>query len=346
MSCGVGDYTARLAEGLTRLGLKTTIATSVDPRVVPGDGYLVTQVAEHWGIRELVRILRMVRLTRPDVVHLQYPSAGFRHGLAAGLLLPALRVINPGIPVILTVHEYRHMHPLHRMFVAAMIPWAHALITPDASQVAALPSFVRRRFVEIPVASSVAAIVDDDVQHDPANELVIGTWGMVRHDKGIDLAIEAFEMVAAQRPARLIIAGDPGPDLPAIEEIRRRIAASPFAGKITQTGRLLQPALGHVLRSFDVCVLPYRNGLEPNRGTYAAAVAAGVYTVTTSTESSGYEPATNTYFASPADTMGLVEGMLQAPKHPKRPPRDPARDWDAIAEAHRDVYSGLLHVFG
>jgi glycosyltransferase involved in cell wall biosynthesis len=341
MTCGVAEYTARLAESLGDAGVAVQVVTSIDDSVQVTGRYRVVQVARRWGLRELPRILRAIRRHRPDVVHLQYPSTGYRHGLAPGLLLPILRVLAPKTRVVATLHEYRHMHPLHKLYAAATIPWASAIVTPDRGQLAGMPLIGRRTVVEIALTSNfrIATAVPAAVGGTADGELAVGTWGMLRPDKGIDLALDAFEAVAARRPARFILAGDPGKDAAYVKHISERIAASPARDRITVTGRLDEADLLAAISSLDVCVLPYRAGLEGNRGTYAAAALTGVYVVTTSPTERGFDDATNTRFVPPDDVESLVAAILEAPGHPRLQPGDPNERWAAIAARHLEVYA-------
>jgi glycogen(starch) synthase len=231
------------------------------------------------------------------------------------------------------------------------MPWARVIVTPDRRQVESMPLIGLRTVIEIPLAANLRpGDVDPAARARPAadanalahsgDELIVGTWGLLRHDKGIDLLIDAFEAVAARRPARLVIAGDPGKDEAYVEQVERRIAASPVAALIARTGRLPEDELVAALRSFDACVLPYRAGLEGNRGTYATAIACGVHVITTSPTERGFDPATNTTFVAPGDVPALVEAIWAAREHPCRPVVDPAAEWASIAARHVQVYRG------
>jgi glycosyltransferase involved in cell wall biosynthesis len=233
------------------------------------------------------------------------------------------------------------MRLLHRIYTAATMPWAHVIVTPDRSQIETMPFIDQMSVVEIPLAASLFREGPAPSTSAGERALVIGTWGMLRKDKGVDLALDAFDIVSANIPTRFVIAGDPGPDRAYGALIAERIRRSPYADRVVRTGRLSEGELGGVITSFDVCVLPYPAGLERNRLTYATAIAAGVYTVTTTTGDPGFDETSNTSFVPPDDLDALVKAIEAAPLHPRHAPLDVAGAWKSIAVRHAEVYSRL-----
>lgn len=340
MPCGVGDYTARLAAAMAAEGVDVRIVTSRDARIRSLPAVTIDQAADGWRLHDLPHLIRAIRRGRPDIVHLQYPTAGYRHGLAPGILLPLLRVILPRARILVTIHEYVHTALLHRLYIAATAPWARAVITPDASQLRGfrLPGGVI--VTEIPIASNIEP-AGGPRRRNP-DVLTVGTWGFLHPDKGIDRLIDAFADVVAVSPARLVIAGDPGPDSGYANEIRARATASPVGSRITFTGRLPGMQLSEALANFDVCVLPYAGGLEMNRGTYATARALGLPIVTTTTGEPRFDAESGTAFVRPGDRPALVQAILEASGRPRSLQTDPTAAWRSIALCHVDVYRSLV----
>ncbi len=341
MPCGVGDYTARLASALATEGASVRIVTTRDDRVASLPAVSVDLATRNWGTLQVPMLLRAARRGPSDVVHMQYPTVGYRHGLAPALLLSALRLLSPGMPLVLTLHEYVHLAPLHRAFVAGMALWAHAAITPDRAQLQGLRRAPRSVIEEIPLASNIRPIASTGARKQ-SSELVVGSWGMLRPDKGLDVLIDAFAEVARVRSARLIIAGDPGPDSAYADHLRTLASASAVGDRITFTGRLGEAELSEALSEFDVCVLPYVAGLEANRGTYAAAVAHGLSIVATTTGDPGYDARTNTTLVHVEDRTGLVNGIFDAAARPRLPLVDVDLEWRLIAQRHLEIYRDLL----
>jgi glycosyltransferase involved in cell wall biosynthesis len=193
----------------------------------------------------------------------------------------------------------------------------------------------------IPLAANIwpSAGTPGASQPREGSELAIGYWGFIRPDKGIDLLLEAFAQVLRTQPARLVLAGDPGPEAAYIASMWRRAEELGVSASIRATGKLPSEQLSAELRSFDVCVLPFRDGLSRNRTTYAGAVAHGVYVVTTGLGQRGFDPETNTAFVPPNDRDALASAIIDAPNHPRAQSVTTAESaWDEIADLHLAAY--------
>ena len=168
---------------------------------------------------------------------------------------------------------------------------------------------------------------------------MVGYWGFLRADKGVELLLEAFARIRRTRPALLVIAGDPGPDADYVASILRRVEALGISADTRFTGKLSAEELSAELQSFDACALPFRDGLGQNRGTYAAATAHGLYVVTTAVNRTGYEAETNTAFVAPRDVDALAAAILDAQDHPRKPGTGTSvAAWDEIADLHVAAY--------
>jgi len=107
MRCGVGDYTARLAEAIGRVhGTSVAVLTSqvAGMPTLPNSRYEVFPVVSQWSLRYFPRIARLVRRWQPDIVHMQFPTQGYRVGYLP-LLLPSL-LFPLNLKVVQTWHEY------------------------------------------------------------------------------------------------------------------------------------------------------------------------------------------------------------------------------------------------
>ena len=109
--CGVKDYAGRLAEALAPLGIQATC-----------------EAPAAWSPRAALAFYRHLRRERYDVLHIQYPSLGFRYSLAPHLIaslapttvvtlpacLPGQRHPRSGAPIEPNTTRAGRRHPARR----------------------------------------------------------------------------------------------------------------------------------------------------------------------------------------------------------------------------------------
>ena len=78
MRCGVGAYTACLAEALGKLrDTKIAILTDVQATAEPHLNFELFPSVHGWNLSELPHIIKTIRRWKPDVVHIRYPIQGY-----------------------------------------------------------------------------------------------------------------------------------------------------------------------------------------------------------------------------------------------------------------------------
>jgi glycosyltransferase involved in cell wall biosynthesis len=345
VSCGIGDYVDTLAQALARRGHEVVVLTTASPDLRTPEGYRAVPLQTAWSLGDTGRIAAAVRRENPDVLHLQFPGVGFGRGFGACFAPWAVRLRGPKPLLVTTLHEFHLFRLRYRTRLALAVAACDLVISPDPMVLASVRRHLRwRRGLDtelIPLAANVWPSATSSQAKEPRGgaELVVGYWGFLRPDKGVDALLEAFAQVLRTRPARLVLAGDPGPDAPYIASIKRRAEELGISAAIQTTGKLPAERLSAELQSFDVCVLPFRDGVSQNRTTYVGAVAHGLYVVTTGRGKRGFEAETNTAFVSPNDREALVAAMLDAPAHPRRQSVDTSEGaWDEIVDLHLAAY--------
>jgi glycosyltransferase involved in cell wall biosynthesis len=345
VSCGIGDYTDTLARALARRNHEVVVLTTPRPELRPASGYRVTPLDTDWSAADVGRIAAAVKSEHPDVMHLQFPGVGYGRGLGATFTPWAMRLRGHRPLLVTTFHEFHLFRPRIRARLALSASACDLLISPDPTVLASLRRHLKWRprlaTVMIPLAANVWPGAEAAPPRRPAGrgELVIGYWGFLRPDKGVHLLLEAVAQIRLTQPARLILAGDPGPDAEYAASLRSRAEELGLSAAIQVTGKLPAAALSAKLQSFDVCVLPFRDGLSQNRTTYAGAVAHGLYVVTTGLHDIGFDAGTNTTFVPPNDRDALVSAILEAPSHPRQLSSTSYEGaWDEIADLHVAAY--------
>ncbi len=239
----------------------------------------------------LVRLTRLLRRLRPDLVNASTPKAGFLGLLAARWA---------GVPArIYTLRGLRleTAHGLKRR----ILRWTERTACSSAHRVFCVSPSLRRRAIELGVAdpekASVpgagssngvdverfeAAVTDRERTRTLRTELglpggapVIGFVGRLTRDKGIAELVEAFDLVSVEMPeVRLLLLGDFEEGDPLPPDVVERLRADP---RVVRPGFV--PDTAPYFPLMDVLAFPsYREGF-PNAPLEAAA--AGVPTVGT-----------------------------------------------------------------
>jgi glycosyltransferase involved in cell wall biosynthesis len=345
MKCGIGDYTAKLANALTQDG-RTIVAVLTDTEVGTGLAdfeFELLAVSRGWKMKDAARIVRTARSWKPDVVHIQYPTQGYGHNYLPWLLPAMFRSMN--IPVVQTWHEYIS----RRNILNGPVPSELIVVRRDYDE--RIPAWFRRfmgkkRLQFIPSASAIPNICLSDAERAGvrsrflnASASLVAYFGFVYPAKGVELLFEVAD------PARdhLLLICDLKSDDPYQKGIVDRIQQEPWQGKVTVTGFLPAPEVAKVLAAVDAVVLPFKNGGGGWNTSLQAAANQGTFVLTTSAEPTGYDELQNIYFACRDDVAGMREALRRyAGRRIPVVAKDPASEWNAIANAHRAVYRNLL----
>lgn len=348
MMCGVGDYTASLANALGRRGdVSVAVLTDIAAAPVPTDfNFEVFPVVDGWKIIDLISIARVLRHWRPDLVHIQYPTQGYGPKRLPWLLPTLLRMVN--VPVVQTWHEY-HMERVRRNFFNAVMSGGLIAVRPKYKET--MPPWFRwltqrKRFTFIPSGSAIPQIplsdaerADIHLRFAPLSARLIVYFGFVYPPKGIELLFE----IADPSEHHIVLMCELKAEEAYHKTLLDRVNREPWAGRVTVTGFLPSNEVARILGSADAVVLPFREGGGIWNSSIHATVAQGSFLLTTSKDRHGYDPSKNTYYAACND----VEDMKYALKtHLGRKRLDiaehPTSEWDSIADAHRSFYLQLL----
>lgn len=192
----------------------------------------------------VVRLLRLFRRLRPQVVNAGTPKAGLLGMLAARLLRVPVRVYTLRGLRLETARGLRRR----------LLTFTERLACSSAHRVVCVSQSLRRRAVELGLVAEARAVVlgegsSNGVDVDrfaaaaadrertaalrrelglPEGAPVVGFVGRFTRDKGIADLAAAFERIAAHRPdARLLLLGDFEPGDPVPDELARRLRDDP-----------------------------------------------------------------------------------------------------------------------
>lgn len=349
MKCGVGDYTASLAEALSRqedaeVAVLTRVegrASEVDPKVQ------VNAVVKDWGMADLPRIIGVLRGSRPDVVHLQFPTQGYRGRVP--WLLPLL-VGATGVTTVQTWHEYLHEAGSNwRDFAIAIAPSLISVVREDYGE--KIPRRYRwllggRTFHYIPSASSIPTVLVDTSERASIREKwgsqgrsLVAYFGFLYEHKGIDLLFQ----IADPQKDHLVILGEFDRRDPYQDRIWQLANQGAWRGRAEIAGFQPSREVSRLLAVADAVVLPFRKGGGEWNTSLLAARAQGTFVLTTSWERRGYAGADNVYYANPGDVHEMRTALRRyIGQRREASPGETEERWDLIADSHMRLYQGRL----
>jgi glycosyltransferase involved in cell wall biosynthesis len=348
MKCGVGDYTASLAKALARRkDTSVAVLTNAAASPIPSEfDFEVFPIAKGWRMGDAIRIARVVRHWRPDIINVQYPTQGYGPRYLPWLLPTMFKMSN--LPVVQTWHEY-HMERVRRNLLNAALSGGLIAVRPDYE--GNMPKWFRwltgrKRFVFIPNASAIPRkrLTEQERLAIRSRFMSLSTgmvvyFGFVYPHKQVDLLFEISDPACDH----LVLICD----LNAEDEYHRlildRVRREPWIGRATVTGFLPSEEVAQILAAADAVVLPFRDGGGTWNTSIHAAVTQRTFVLTTSREKHGYDVSKNIYYARPDDVADMRSALRNhIGSKGAEVDEDPSAEWETIAEAHRAFYGSIL----
>jgi glycosyltransferase involved in cell wall biosynthesis len=348
MRCGVGDYTGRLAKALgRRQDTSVAVLTDAAAKPVPSDfDFEVFPVVDGWRMKNVIRIAKVVRQWRPDLIHIQYPTQGYGRTYLPWLLPALFRMAS--VPIVQTWHEY-HMEAVRRNLLNAVLSGGLIVVRPDYK--ATMPNWYRwlirrKHFGFIPNASAIPQMrlsakerlaIRSRFASSPTHLVVY--FGFAYPPKRVELLFE----IADPSQHHLVLICDLDSNDAYHKLILDRLDRFPWTGKVTVTGFLPAEDVGRMLAAADAVVLPFQDGGGLWNTSIHAAVKQGTFVLTTAREQQGYHSSSNVYYARPNDVADM-RCALRTHIGDRSPEidEDPTSEWEAIADAHRVLYTSVL----
>lgn len=347
MTCGVGDYTQALARALgDQPGVNVGVLTSAGAGEDKGP-YQVFPVVREWKRADLPEVKAVIERFGPDIIHLQYPTAGYSNTLAW-----QLPMLLRAFPVVQTWHEHfpgslRLALPHLAMSLAA---GDLIVVRPDFKQRLSWWSRLltaHKPLHLIPNAPTIPRVDLADAERSairrsftPAGKSLLAFFGFLYENKGVDDLLRIFD------PARhhLVLVGEVKEEDPYQRALLHRLRQAPLAGAVTVTGFVSPLEVARTLAAADAVVLPFRQGGGSWNTTLKAAALQGTFVLTTSQERHGFDAGANVYYARPGDLEDLGQALaLHLGRRNSSSIREAAGPtWREIAERHLAVYERLL----
>lgn len=342
--CGVGDYVSRLAEGLeSAQGIRVAVLTQRQSGQIPPSNVEVFAEAASWRLRELPRLVRRIRVWKPDLVHIHWPSQGFGWRIGPALLPAICRML--GLRVVQTWHEPWPMGDFARFVLQHRATDGLIFVRPNFMHLmpralrALMPS-CPRRVMGSAGALPVSTLSDEDrvrlrERYLSGRQKLIVFFGFVHPAKGV----EQLLTIADPQSHALVIAGAML-DATYHERLQQLAQSAGWGKHIQYTGYIQQQEAADLLRAADAVVLPFLAGGGDWNTSIHGALAQGTLVITTSSQPQGDDPIRNLYTARISDTQEMKRALNALAG---RRVNVPAQDrWTEIARMHAEFYGEVL----
>ena len=346
---GVGDYTGILLSKLVGSGTNIFLLTSKKSGILKSKEIL--PIIEKWDFWGGVKIMKALVEMRPDIIHLQYPSFGYKRYLMVNLLPFFTRLVLPKSKFVVTQHEFSSYSITGRLRMALHLIFSHKIIVSDArnkKEIAKFLPFVKKRLEYLPIASNISPTgVKNDFSY--KDNFVISYFGLIRQGKGIEILLKAFSIIGDIKTSLLIIGGAKnGYHREICDEIRNLNLTK----KVKITGYCSKERASRYLLSSDVCVLPFLDGVSERRGSFLAALSHRLPVITTRADSlpPGLRNGINVRLVRPGNPEGLASAIRELIKDRNMRERIATEgykwsrqfSWEKILRGTLDIYQGLI----
>jgi glycosyltransferase involved in cell wall biosynthesis len=347
--CGVGDYTAYLADALTNEAVDVAVLTDVAAHTCEANlKYEIFPIIRQWKSSEFFQVVKIIKQWKPDIVHIQYPSESYRNKIFPLILPPLLLLL--GVKTVQTWHEYYTKESVHWTMIAkAIIPGGLVVVRPNYKE--HMPKRYRwliryKEFRFIPNASVIPHVKLSAAEriaiHDrftSTDKALLVFFGFIYPQKGIESLFE----IADPAKHHIVLIGPINDADPYYKALIQKVMQGPLRNNFTVAGFLPEVETAKILAAADAVVLPFRDGGGIWNTSLHAAAIQGTFTLTTSQESHGYVNSENIYYARPADTEDMRQALnLYIGRKNSDVALSQYATWASIARNHIDLYRNLL----
>lgn len=353
--CDISDYTAHLCNSLYEYGIESVILTTYYAAEAAYDPQAVG-VVHGWRLADLFALVKAVRASKAEILHIQY-SAEIYCFESAILLLPLLlRMTGWRSPIVTTMHEYGCRES--QLQQPQVVEWlklqgqhyrcwdreggflltqSNAIITTNTETKILigdrLPKLKNNLFY-IPITSNVeVAKIDRPTARQllrrncnwSDDSIVIAYFGFLHPGKGLETLLAAFKQISAIQPlARLLILGGfeslalSGEDAKRyLVQLQTFVSELNLSQLVHFTGYLNAQTVSHYLTGADIGVLPSDRAFNLNSSSLLTLLTHGLPVVATHTQR--LPPIGYPICLAPAgDITALVTELLQLLNNPDR----------------------------
>jgi glycosyltransferase involved in cell wall biosynthesis len=291
---GVSDYTKRLFDELKKqLGKKDNIFLITSKGAKKENKNIINKIKK-WNFIGLIKTLKLIRKIKPNIIHIQYPTAQYKFNFSINFLPLFLRITKSSTPIISTLHEFSNRSFLGKVRLSINILFSHKILIVSEKYRKDILSFlwpfkkiIKNKLVYIPIGSNILPhkIPSEEIKKTRKKiakngETILCYFGAIREEKGIEFLLDTFKiMLKEEKNLKLIFIGQC--DGKYGSKIKKITKEKNLSQNIIFTGYLSERDISKYLFSSDICVLPFLDGVSTKRGSFLAPLFHNIPIITT-----------------------------------------------------------------
>lgn len=299
--CGIGDYTAHLAQHLAPHNFEIDVLTStsyVGPEQ-PAPSARVLPLIDKWQITTLKKVRDLWRHNAYDWISWQYQPAiyGGKWSLYNSLLAWVARRYGR---LATTFHTLAYPSPLSptRLNAFAISALSHQIVVTNEKhrqELLRLYPKAQNKQRLIPVGSNI--LPDHEKWQNrqaihtqmrqklgiAPHQMLISNFGLIYPDKNLEALVQAVgQLHAAGHPAHLLLIGQVRPSSqPYLAKIKNLAQQAGLENDVTWVHDCPVDEVSDYLFASDIYAVPYKDGLTTRRTSALAGMAHGLPTLST-----------------------------------------------------------------
>jgi glycosyltransferase involved in cell wall biosynthesis len=317
MPCGVGDYTYNLVKSLSKLDkTNVTVITSKQARPYV-DTNISIMMMPSWSIINMHRLVKYILISKPDILHIQYPAKGYGKGLSANLIPLVIKILNSNLPIVVTIHEFHVAHLVRKLSMFFLLFYAKAIIISDINEYHSLNKLLlwrkqSNKIVTIPLAPNIPL----KSKHIPKRDIDIAMlcyFGFLSKTKNIKFLFAVLSKLFIEGlPFKfLFIGGFSQNDRAYIQELGKK---HHILNLISFSGYRSCEDVSRLLAGCDIALFPFCDGVTLRRASLIAAMQHGLPVVTTGAKGqipSGLSHGDNIMLSEVDDVDGFTKSIRE-----------------------------------
>ncbi|HEU5005114.1 MAG TPA: glycosyltransferase [Candidatus Saccharimonadales bacterium] len=277
--CGVGYYTQRLIEEFStqKISYEILSTTGVDQITVPR-----LRTVKNWKLTTLVKINRQVKQSGASIVHVQYPAVGYGRQLGINLLPYVLRL--SGKRVLVTLHEYHESRLIGKVRDFITVLPANKIILSNEQDRLALPGFLRKKTVVIPIGPNIKRVPADPSVYSGLmksggldnQKPTLLYFGFAQPNKNLEVLLDAMVSEKLADYQLLLLTELSAQDSYQAKILKQIDSVNSAKKRVAVAGFLSDEQVSRALQAGKYFVLPQHQPLSAKSSTAITAITHGL----------------------------------------------------------------------